>query len=106
MRSATTVRIQLAAIVAGAAFSAIVLAGPLWIKQGLVNDREGLFSLFVDNLFSLNEFGEPAWWHPGVQLGFPQYYISILGWTGLEPIYVVLCGLAWLTGQIGLRAWP
>ena len=74
-----------------------------WRGQ-LSHDRYQLYGQFRDNFHSLNAFGDPAWWNPVAQAGFPTYYFGILGTESLTPLNVCISTLAWVTGQMGIYA--
>ena len=66
-------------------------------------DSPKFFSIFRDNLQSLNFFHEIAYWFPHVSTGWPAYYYSSLGdlnCTG--PIFVILGFGCWLAGIVGI----
>ncbi len=83
-----------------------VLFGSLWSRHYFVEstlywDQELLFSVFHDNLASLNRFGEVAWWTPRNQHGFPLYYFAWLGTDIGSPMFLVAGALVWLLGRLG-----
>lgn len=84
-------------------FSAFVTSYAFFKTGTLYWDSGLFFSIFRDNLHSLNEFGEFPWWYPHKQLGWPSYYYSILGQlSASSPVAVLLGALSWLLGQCGI----
>jgi len=66
-------------------------------------DNPLLFSIFRDNLQSLNFFHEIAYWFPHVSVGWPAYYNSFLGDVSCtSPIFAALGFLCWLSGMLGI----
>jgi hypothetical protein len=79
------------------------LCGHFFIDQSLFHDVASYYSLFHDNLQSLNYFSEPAWWFPQNQFGFPGYFYSFLGPSnGFSPISVTLGCVFWVLGRAGI----
>jgi hypothetical protein len=87
-----------------AVFSFFVTSFLFATKHALYWDNPFFFSIFQDNMQSLNRFGEFAWWYPHKQYGWPAYYYSMLGqlsFTG--PIQVTLGILSWALGRCGIH---
>lgn len=83
-------------------FSFWVTSRRMFSGHVLYWDNAAFFSVFRDQLHSLNYFGEIAWWFPHVQSGWPAYYYSILGDTACgSPLFVVFGFASWLVGQLG-----
>lgn len=74
------------------------------VYNGLYWDNAKFFSIFRDNMHSLNYFGEIAWWFPNASTGWPAYYYSILGdLNASSPIFVTMGFCCWLLGKIGIH---
>lgn len=69
---------------------------------GLYNDNLTFFALFRDNAYSLNRFGEPAWWLPHINFGQPGYIATALGPHGLTPGTLLFGFLVWALGAAGI----
>jgi hypothetical protein len=83
--------------------SAIFVSVYSYKAGGLYNDNLTFFSLFRDNAFSLNRFGEPAWWLPHVYFGHPGYVSSALGPSvGLSPVNVAFDTVLWAMHGAGI----
>lgn len=87
-------------------FSLTLVVGLLFslhfiLKNTLYWDNYVLFSLFKENLHSLNYFGEIQWWSSEVQSGFPIYYY-ILGYNLTTPLFAATAFIVWLLGQVGI----
>src|SRR5262245_6378090 len=84
-----------------------VVFGFLWTRHYILEstlwwDQELLYSVFHDNLASLNLFGEPAWWTPRNQHGFPLYYFAWLGTDVGSPLFLLVGAVVWLLGAWGV----
>src|SRR5947209_2233423 len=92
-----------AAIVVLSLFSFFVTSYGFLTTGGIYWDNALFFSLFRDNLHSLNEYGQVAWWFPHKQMGWPSYYYSILGDLSFSsPIPVVIGFVCWFLGRLGV----
>lgn len=95
---------QYYSIVVLTAFSFQSLCGYFFLEGIPFHDNASFYSLFHDNLQSLNYFGAPAWWFPHNQFGFPGYFYSILGnMNCLSPVFVALATVFWVLGKIGIH---
>ena len=79
-----------------------LLGGIFITKATLYWDNRANFSIFRDVLHSANFFGELPWWHPGIQSGFPFYYLWMLAVNGTTPLYSSLVAGVWSLGKLGL----
>lgn len=68
---------------------------------GLYNDNLTFFALFRDNAYSLNRFGEPAWWLPHINFGQPGYIATALGPHGFSPGSMLFGLVVWVLGAAG-----
>jgi len=69
----------------------------------LTHDTQHFYHFFHDTLHSLNKYGEPAWWFPLDQFGFPGYFYGILGVPNQAgPAFVLLGFSVWVLGVIGV----
>ncbi|NLT23709.1 MAG: hypothetical protein GXX82_11740 [Syntrophorhabdus sp.] len=94
---------QYYAIVVLTAFSFQSLCGYFFLDGFPFHDNVSFYSLFHDNLQSLNYFGTPAWWFPHNQFGFPGYFYSILGNVNcLSPVFITLAAVFWALGRLGI----
>ena len=84
-------------------FAGLVLSGFFLFHGRLYWDNLNLFSVFRDNLHSLNYFKEIQWWSPNLQNGFPTYYLSMLGNNATTPLYVITCFVVWILGLVGVQ---
>jgi hypothetical protein len=77
------------------------ITSALFLKQHVLYwDTGRLFSIFRDNLHSLNFFGEIAWWFPHAQGGTPAYYTSILNTSSCtSPLFVLVGLFCWALGK-------
>jgi hypothetical protein len=85
-------------VIAGFLFSGFFL-----VKGSLYHDNMRFYSVFRDSLHSLNYFGQPQWWHPNAQEGFPAYYLSMLSSNHATPLFVVISAVVWMLGVIGIK---
>lgn len=83
-------------------FAGGVLSGYFFVTGSLYHDNLKYYSIFHDNLHSLNYFGEVQWWHPNVQQGFPAFYLSILGTNSTTPLFAVISLIIWILGLFGV----
>ncbi|MDA8431686.1 MAG: hypothetical protein M0Z60_01835, partial [Nitrospiraceae bacterium] len=83
--------------------SGFILYGKPFVEGKLYWDVLDLFSFFRDNLNSLNYFGEVAWWNPGIRFGLPMYYLSILGHSLYNPLFIALSAVCWLLGLANIH---
>jgi len=88
-------------IIALAMFSFLTLDRHFFAGK-LYHDNEAGYGLFHDNLHSLNQFGEPAWWLPNIQAGFPGYYYSLLMGNSGSPVFMAFGFACWLLGLAGV----
>lgn len=85
-------------------FSAYVTTEGFYRTGTLYWDNGLFFGFFRDNLHSLNEFGEFAWWFPHKQFGWPAYYYSVLGdLSFFSPVQMSFCAASFLLGQFGFH---
>ena len=86
-------------------FAYLVFGAGFMLTKTLFHDNFASFSVFRDNLHSLNHFGEIAWWFPHNQCGFPNYWISILGGSifCIKPAGSILGLFVWILGRIGIE---
>ena len=86
------------------AFAVAVLAAPMAFQGTLpYNDNLLLYSFFFNNLHSLNTYGEPAWWFPNTQMGYPGYFFSIVSITDCGmPAFAAIGFVVWLLGRVGV----
>jgi hypothetical protein len=96
-------RWQLVAVAVLTLAAGLIYCGCFFANRTLAWDTVRLFSLFRDNLHSLNIFGEIQWWDPVTPTGFPVYYFSILGHNCATPLFVGTGILAWLLGLAGIH---
>lgn len=94
---------QLSFLLAINIFSSLVLSGYFLANGSLYWDNQMIYSVFRDNLQSLNYFGEIQWWHPNVQEGFPSYYLTILGDTFTTPLFILTGFTFWALGLLGVH---
>jgi len=76
-----------------------------WLAKtnSLYWDNLQFYSIFRDQLHSLNHFGEFAWWYPHFQSGYPGYFYAILGQIGCaSPLMILLGSAVWLLGKLGI----
>jgi hypothetical protein len=100
-------RVERVALLALCVASAMITAGPFWLAGYHVNDNHTLFGFFRNHIDSLHRFGEPAFWFPKNQGGYPGYFYSLLGiLNGGKPVFVGLGSLVWLAGRLGLPIPP
>lgn len=87
-----------------ALISFFVTSGGFWLHGTLYWDNGRLFTQFRDNLHSLNQFGEIAWWFPHNQFGSPGYFHSILGVPNcIAPLFASLAAVAWVLGKLDIH---
>jgi hypothetical protein len=72
------------------------------VDGALYWDHPALYSTFHDTLASMNRFGEPAWWGPRHQMGFPTYYFTWLGTDSGSAPYILLALFVWILGRLGV----
>lgn len=71
---------------------------------GLYNDNLTLFSLFRNNAYSLNYFGEPSWWLPHVNFGHAGFVSAVLYPSAyMSPAPVLTSAIVWLVGKLGMH---
>ena len=79
------------------------LSSYFFIEDQLLHDTHTFYNNFHNNLHSLNYFGEPAWWYPHVQHGFPGYFLSTLvNVNALAPPFVSYAIFFWICGLFGI----
>ena len=79
------------------------LCGYFFIDGSLFHDNGMFYNFFHDNLQSLNYFGEPSWWFPHIQHGFPGYFFSILvNANCISPVFMTLATIFWFLGKAGI----
>jgi hypothetical protein len=79
------------------------LCSYFFIEGTMFHDTQTFYNNFHDNLQSLNYFGEPAWWYPNVQHGFPGYFLSILvNVNVLSPPFVILGSVFFFLGKASI----
>ena len=79
------------------------LSSYFFIEDQLLHDTHTFYNNFHNNLHSLNRFGEPAWWYPHVQHGFPGYFLSTLvNVNALAPPFVSYAIFFWACGFFGV----
>jgi hypothetical protein len=84
-------------------FSSAVTAGHFVARRSLSGDNLLDYSFFYNNIQSLHAFGEPAWWFPNTQMGYPGYFFSILGITNCGmPAFASVGLFAWVLGRLGI----
>jgi hypothetical protein len=97
-------RVGVVALVAILALSAAMSAGPFLWTGRLYHDTLSHFAYYLDNLDSLYRFGEPAWWSPQLDYGFPTYFYALLGVVNAgKPAFVLVAGAVWLLGRLGVE---
>lgn len=95
-------RMQLAAVLAIAAVAVAISMYSVFLV-GPYNDNLTYFSLFRDNAYSLNRFGEPAWWLPHINFGHAGYVTGALGPSAqLSPAAMLFWIIAWVAGRLGI----
>ncbi len=72
------------------------------INHSLVGDAFSYYPFFQEHLFSLNRYGEIAWWFPHVQNGWATDFTGILSFPGLSPLFVFLSFIIWIFGKLGI----
>ena len=72
------------------------------INHSLVGDAFSYYPYFQEHLFSLNRYGEIAWWFPHVQNGWATDFTGILSFPGFSPLFVVLSFIIWIFGKLGI----
>ena len=72
------------------------------INHSLVGDAFSYFPYFQEHLFSLNRYGEIAWWFPHVQNGWATDFVGIVSYPGISPLFVILGSIIWIFGQFGI----
>jgi hypothetical protein len=87
---------------ASTSLASVVLTWAFHARGLAAHDVLWFFSCFHDLLHALNVTGEFPWWHPRVQMGFPFYYLLILGWHALDPVIIILGAGVWLLGRLGI----
>ncbi len=93
---------QIVALVSLNILSGFMLGGIFLAKGSLFGDTLRQFSMFRDNLHSLNYFGEVAWWNTHVQSGFPMYYHAMFSTGCTMPLFLALSGIFWALGLVGI----
>jgi hypothetical protein len=84
-------------------FAGFVYTDDLVNRGANLWDNIFFYSLFWNQLDSLNRFGEIAWWFPANQNGWPAYYYSILGdISASSPAFAFVGFFSWLCGRIGM----
>lgn len=79
------------------------LCSYFFIDGTMFHDTKTFYNNFHDNLQSLNYFGEPAWWYPNVQHGFPGYFLSLLvNVNTSSPPFIILGAVFYLLGKAGI----
>lgn len=96
--------VQVAALLALNLLAGTSLFGYFLANDTLYWDTKRLYSIFHNNLHSLNYFGEIQWWEPTATFGIPSYYISILAHNGATPLFVLVGFVVWVLGLIGIHS--
>jgi hypothetical protein len=79
------------------------LCSYFFIDEKLLHDTHTFYNNFHDNLQSLNYFGEPAWWYPNVQHGFPGYFLALLvNVNTSSPPFIMLGSVFYFLGKVGI----
>jgi hypothetical protein len=79
------------------------LCSYFFIDGIMFHDTSTFYSNFYDQLHSLNYFGEPAWWYPNIQHGFPGYFFAILvNVNALSPIFFMVGTIFLVLGKLGI----
>jgi|GEM_PF-1913973 len=79
------------------------LCSYFFIEGKLLHDTQTFYNNFHDNLQSLNYFGEPAWWYPHVQHGFPGYFLALLvNVNASSPPFIILGAIFYFLGKVGI----
>lgn len=86
-----------------------VCAG-LMVTQELIEkgaafwDNVFFYSIFWNQMDSLNRFGEFAWWFPANQAGWPAFFYSALGDVPcLTPVFMGFATVSWGLGRLGIN---
>ena len=72
------------------------------IDHSLENDSFFYFPYFQEHLFSINRYGEIAWWFPHIQNGWATDFVGILAFPGISPLFALISFIIWVLGRLGL----
>lgn len=97
--------IEIGAVLGIALLGAYTTSRPLLATRSVLQDNVSYdYGLFYDNLHSLNHYGQPAYWLPNKNCGYPQYYWTFIGgFNGTTPCRLVLASTVYALGKLGLR---
>jgi len=84
------------------AFAGFVITEHFVSMTGTFWDNAFFYSIFWNQLDALHRYGEPAWWFPGNQFGWPAFYYSMLGDVPcITPVFALFGLFAWVCGRVG-----
>jgi hypothetical protein len=102
-RSLVHERRDLVALVGISAASIATTIGPFLWARNLYHDTLGVYIYSLQNFESLHRFGEPAWWSPQIDYGYPTYFYALLGVVNAgKPAFVLVGSIVWLLGRLGI----